>query len=224
MSSKARWVTALLLACAGGCGHSLSPAAQLLDDAAIKISQGNRSDAEVVLKQALEKDPNLAWAHYNLASCLQARRAFKDAVAEYRRALELFGNDDRHARSACLYGIAVTLDDKNDFAEATLAYQAYLQFAGGAPEEANGATVARARLNVLSDASLRGLPAGQPLRAPIGAPLQPAPLPAADAAAPAPAPAAPPAAAPDKASPPKAKTKAPAWTKPAKGKPAPGTE
>jgi tetratricopeptide (TPR) repeat protein len=187
MSTKGQWAAAFLLALAGGCGHTLSPAEQLSDEASVKISQGNRTDAEVALRQSIERNPNLPWAHYNLATCLQARRAFDDALAEYRRALDLFGNANRHARSACLYGIAATLDDRNDFDGALKAYQTYLDFAGAAPEEANGVSVARARCSVLTEAVSRGLPSGKPLRVLIGAPIVPAPLPGADSPAPSPA-------------------------------------
>jgi len=222
MRTKRHWVTALLLVGVAGCGHSMSAAERLADEAAVKISQGNRTDAEVALKQALAKDPNLPWAHYNLATCLQARRAFKDAVAEFQRAADLFGQRDRHARSACLYGIAITLDDQNDFGGALKAYEAYLEYAGAVPEDANGVTTARGRMKILNQAIALGLPSGKPLRAPIGAPLVPTPLPgaapAAEAPAVAPAPAvpAPAAPAPAKAAP----APAPAKGTPAKAAPA----
>jgi tetratricopeptide (TPR) repeat protein len=204
MRTTCRWLVALLLSTAG-CAHTLSPAARLNDEAAIKISQGNKSDAEVALKKSIALDPNLPWAHYNLGTCLQSRRAFTDAVAEFRRALDLFGQRDRHARSACLYGIAETLDDQNDFAKALKAYEDYLAFAGAAPEEANGVTLARARMKVMNEAITRGVPSGKPLRAPITPP--PAPPPPAVAAPPPPPP--PPVVAPEPPKPEPAKTPEP---------------
>ena len=108
-----------------------------------------------------------------MGSCLQARRAFADAVAEYRRALDLFGQTDRHARSACLYGIALTFDDQNDFGQALKAYEAYLEFAGAEANEANGVTMARGRMKILNEAIARGVPSGKPLRAPITPPPPP---------------------------------------------------
>jgi tetratricopeptide (TPR) repeat protein len=173
-----------------GCGYHLSPAQSLADEAAVKISQGNRTDAEALLRQAVAEDPKLAWAHYNLGSCLAARRAFDDAVASYQRALQLFDRKDRHARSAGLYGIAVALDDKNDFGPAIAAYEAYLQFADAAPEESNGVTQAKARLTALKLAQSQGLPPGKPLRAVLAPASAPAPAPPPEAA---PAPPAPPA-------------------------------
>jgi len=212
MRTTCRCVVALLLVSAAGCGHTMSPAERLNDEAAIKISQGNRTDAETNLKQALEKNPNLPWAHYNLATTLQSRRAFRDAVGEYKRALELFGQGDRHARSACLYGIAATLDDQNDFGGAIKAYEAYMEFASAAPEEANGVTTARARMKILNQAITQGLPSGKPLRTPIaGVATVPPPAPGAEAAPP---PVAAPAPAPPVVAP--APAKAP---EPAKGKP-----
>ena len=171
-------VTVLSVVClCAGCGPRLSPAERLVNQASLKISQGNRTDAEPMLKQAIAMNPNLAWAHYNLATCLHARRAFDDAVASYRRALELFPVGQRWARSACLYGIAAALDDKNEFAKAKQAYEAYLQFAADVPEESNGVVVARGRMEILERALHLGVVAGKPLRAP----LAPASAPAAQA-------------------------------------------
>jgi tetratricopeptide (TPR) repeat protein len=173
MRTTCQFVVALLLA--AGCGHTMSPAERLADEAAVKISQGNRTDAEPLLKQAIEKNPNLPWAHYNLGTCLQSRRAFGDAVSEYKRALELFGDKDRHARSACIYGIAATYDDWNDFPKALKAYDDYLAFAGASPDEANSVPLARARQKVMNEAIARGVPVAKPLRAPISPPPPPPP-------------------------------------------------
>jgi tetratricopeptide (TPR) repeat protein len=218
MSTKRHWVAALLL-CVAGCGPTMTPAERLTNEAALKISQGNRTDAEAQLKQAIEKDPNLPWAHYNLATCLQARRAFKDAVAGFQRAADLFGQRDRHARSACLYGIAVTLDEQNEFGGALKAYEAYLAYAGPVPEDANGVAMARARMKILQEAVAKGIPAGKPLRAPITAAPAPAPTPeppppAAAAAPPPPPPVVAPAPEPVKAAPAKKGKRGKAKAKP----------
>ena len=222
--SKTGLALLVLTVAVAGCAFHLSPAEALLDDAAVKISQGNRSDAEPLLKKAIAQDPNLAWARYNLATCLQARRAFDDAIAEYRQAVSLFG-DKHYARSAAMYGIASTLDDENDWQAAVGAYEAYLQFAATSADDANGAAMARARILVLRDAMARGLPERKPLRgaalqAPTGSTPPPGPE-AAPPAAPAPvAPAAPPAAAPPPAKGWTPKAGAPAKDAPKAGAPA----
>jgi tetratricopeptide (TPR) repeat protein len=202
-----------------GCAHRLSPAAALADEAAVKIAQGNLTDAEPELKRSIALDPNQPWPHYNLATVLQARRSFRDGLAEYRRALQLFGAD-RFGKGICLYGIAGLLDDQNEWQPALAAYEEYLTFARNEPREMKGIAMAHARIAIIRDALQRGIPAGKPLRgvalagsgpapaageagaaAPAAAPAGPAPAPAPaakpapGAKAPAPAPAAKPAAA-----------------------------
>jgi tetratricopeptide (TPR) repeat protein len=161
--SKTGLALLVVAALATGCAFRLSPAETLVDEAAVKISQGNLSDAEPLLKKAIAQDPNLGWAHYNLGSCLHARRAFDDAIGEYRQAISLFG-EKHFARSAALYGIASALDDANDWQAAVQAYEAFLQFAATSSDDANGAAMARARIVVLRDAMTRGLPSRKPLR------------------------------------------------------------
>ncbi|HEY3359811.1 MAG TPA: tetratricopeptide repeat protein [Polyangia bacterium] len=217
-----------------GCAYRLSPADALADEAAQKISQGNLTDAEPLLKQAIAKNPHLAWPHYNLATCLHARRSFTDALAEYREAARLFGAHQR-GKSVCLYGIASLLDDRNDWPAALEAYEAYLQFTGGEPNETRGVAMARARVTVIRDAVQRNIPAGKPLRGvalilppgsgtptvPAGDAPKPAPPVVAPPAAPLPpAPAAKPAPAPAKPAPAAKPAATPAAAKGAAAKPA----
>jgi len=78
-------------------------AAKMHNDAGINhYNQGHMDVAEKHFREAVEADPKSAEAHYNLALTLDAQGKHKDAVGEFKKALDLGSNNPAIANSAIL--------------------------------------------------------------------------------------------------------------------------
>jgi tetratricopeptide (TPR) repeat protein len=104
-----RIVVLALLVVAGGCTSFSHP-----ERAATQIAFGSKvakkglwREAAFRYEQAIEKEPNNARAHNNLAVALEANGDFARALAEYKKALELDANNNyirrNYARFAEFY-------------------------------------------------------------------------------------------------------------------------
>lgn len=101
-------VLALLLV-AGGCTSYAHPerATTQIEFGTAVAEQGLWREAAFRFEKAIEKEPNNARAHNNLAVALEANGDFARALAEYKKALELEPNNDyirrNYARFAEFY-------------------------------------------------------------------------------------------------------------------------
>jgi tetratricopeptide (TPR) repeat protein len=81
----------------------------LFHRSSIEAAQGSGAEAEASLRQALELDPDLAAAHFNLGTLYARRGALDDAAAHLERAVDLRPDDELAALSL---GMALVLSDR----------------------------------------------------------------------------------------------------------------
>ncbi len=133
-----------------------SPPRQALGQATELIVQGRFAEAEPCIKQALQMDPRLAEAHYNLGVVYRATGRPELAVAEYQDALNRFAPGDRPNRAKSLYGIALATEELRDPARSARAWADYIRFDEDSPSAAPAVSIARARLsNMENELALR---------------------------------------------------------------------
>ena len=92
---KAALVLGAALVAAGGCSsYSRTEKAQTQISFGTAVARrGLWREAAFRFEKAVEKEPNNARAHNNLAVALEAEGEFARALAEYKKALELDPND-----------------------------------------------------------------------------------------------------------------------------------
>src|SRR2546430_4039012 len=91
-----------------------SPSHRKLGQGTELIVAGKYREAEPVLREALAIDPMLAEAHYNLGVSLREQGRNREAIPEYRAALDGYALDDEPNRSKALYGAALAAEDSGD--------------------------------------------------------------------------------------------------------------
>jgi tetratricopeptide (TPR) repeat protein len=106
----------------------LSPQHQKLGQGVKLVVDGKYAEAEPVLRCAIEMDPSMAEAHYNLAVVLRQTGRNEEAITEYRAAQKLFDPSSVPNQAKSLYGIALATDDLGDPARAARAWQEYIAF------------------------------------------------------------------------------------------------
>jgi Tfp pilus assembly protein PilF len=112
--------------------------------------RGDYGGAERSLRRAVVDAPAEPYAHFNLASVLRETGRNDEAVAEYRRAKELFQRVGGAANGEadvgnCLYGIALAEEAKGDPQAAANAWSDYIHFAQRFAGEQPAVAIARDR-------------------------------------------------------------------------------
>jgi tetratricopeptide (TPR) repeat protein len=137
-----------VLLLAGGLARAdLSAAEKKVNQATRLIVDGRYAAAEPFVRQAIALDPNNAWAHYNLGVVLRGTGRFEAAVAEYRRAMELFPPGDVPQQTQSLYGIALAQEAIGDPRAAAAAWNDYIQYAQRFAAEQPAVEIARHHLD-----------------------------------------------------------------------------
>lgn len=83
---------------------------------------GNAREAENVLQQAIQMEPDNPWAHRNLGAVLLNQEKWGEAVYLFRRATELNPRDEM-----AWYGLGQAYENAGELAEADKAYLAALE-------------------------------------------------------------------------------------------------
>lgn len=79
-----------------------SPGRMENDEGVSHYNQGHHDVAEVHFRKAIEVDPSLAVAHFNLALALDKLNKHGEATEHFKKALELAPNDPQIAQSQIL--------------------------------------------------------------------------------------------------------------------------
>lgn len=107
----------------------LSPQHRMLGQGVQLVVDGKYEQARPFLEQAIQMDPRMPEAHYNLAIVDKYTGRPADAVKQYRIALGQYAGNDVPNLTKCLYGIALVQEDRGDPARAAQAWNEYIQFA-----------------------------------------------------------------------------------------------
>ncbi len=103
---------AVLLLMLAGCGDSESAKKRLLETGQKYFDNGKLTEASIIYRKAIQKDPRFGEAYYRLGLVELRRNNFGEALRSLRRASELqLDNDDAHTKLGDLY-LAVYLSDR----------------------------------------------------------------------------------------------------------------
>jgi tetratricopeptide (TPR) repeat protein len=111
-------------------------------------AEGKASEAAFCYRRALERQPDLAEAHYNLGALLEKQGALEEAVTSYRRAIEL-----KPDFAEAHYNLGGLREKQGSLAEAVACYRRAVELKPGFAEAHNNLALVLRAQNQLDDAA-----------------------------------------------------------------------
>ena len=128
---------------------AMSEAVRLMNHSSEAIVKQRYAEAEQLARRALERDPGLADAHYDLALALKYQGRHDEAVQHLQTALEMFPQTSENNIAKCLYGLPLIHEIKRDFQAAAEAWQKYIAFAKQHPGQRETQATAEKHLGLM---------------------------------------------------------------------------
>jgi tetratricopeptide (TPR) repeat protein len=160
-----------LLGLAAGCAQTMSEPVLMMNRSAEADVKQEYAEAERLAREALDGDPTLANAEYDLGLALKHQGRYDEALGHIQAALKLFPAEDEENVAKCLYAVPLIHEAAANKQAAIEGWRQYIAFARPRQSQAATLPIAEQRLSRLEHPPV----APSPARAPAPAPLEPAP-------------------------------------------------
>jgi tetratricopeptide (TPR) repeat protein len=174
-------LAAALLGMATGCAPSMSEPVLMMNRSAEADAKGQYAEAERLARDALERDPTLANAEYDLGLALKHQGRYDEALQHIQAALGLFPAENEADVAKCLYAVSLIHEAAANKQAAVDGWRKYIDFARQHESQAVTLPIAEQRLAQLEQPATAAVPPGTPTT------VRPAPAPPAPPPPPAPA-------------------------------------